>query len=299
MGNTALHRFRTHWAAYGLILLPLALVLLFEYQVIANGIVHAFYRWDGDTVEEFVGLRNLKMLLRDPEVYHSFYVIGIFVAANLVKMLLPIVAAVVLHHIVSERFGYIYRVLFVVPMIIPSMVVILVWKYFYEPNSGMLNEFLRLIGAIGPSDTIQWLADPGLTITSLVFYGFPWVGAFGVLIYLAGLQNISRDVYEAAEIDGAGPLRVFVSIEMPLITTQIRINLILMTISAIQSWENIYLFLGTGGGPDGAATVPGLLIFREAFSHGLFGYGCAIGMVVFLITLALTIFNNQLVRVRK
>ena len=129
--------------------------------------------------------------------------------------------------------------------------------------------------------------------------GFPWVGAFGVLIYLAGLQGISEDIYEAADLDGAGPLTVFFRIELPLIMTQVRINLVLMIIGTIQSWQNIYLFLGIDGGPDGIATVPGLLIFREAFSRGLFGYGCAIGFVIFAVTLALTLINNKLVRINK
>ena len=120
-----------------------------------------------------------------------------------------------------------------------------------------------------------------------------------MLIYLAGLQGISEDIYEAADIDGAGPLTVFWRIELPLIMTQVRINLILMIIGTIQSWENIYLFLGIDGGPDGIATVPGLMIFREAFSRGLFGYGCAIGFVIFLVTLVLTLINNKFVRVNK
>ena len=118
-------------------------------------------------------------------------------------------------------------------------------------------------------------------------------------LYLAGLQGISEDVYEAADIDGAGPLTVFFKIELPLIMTQVRINLILMIIGTVQSWENIYLFLGVDGGPGGIATVPGLLIFREAFSRGLFGYGCAIGFVIFAVTLVLTLINNRFVRVRK
>ena len=195
--------------------------------------------------------------------------------------------------------GYLYRVMFVIPMIIPGMVGILIWKYFYEPNNGILNGLLRMMGFLSPTDSIQWLSDERLIIPSLIFMGFPWVGAFGVLIYLAGLQSIPEDVYEAAEVDGAGPFRIFWQIEMPLIMTQIRINLVLMTISTLQAWENIYLFVGISGGPNGVATVPGLRIFRDAFSEGLFGYGCAIGFVIFVVTLALTYINNRFVKVNK
>lgn len=297
--NVSAKKLRYYWPAYLLVLIPLGLVLLFNYQTIFNGLMHMFYRWDGDTVEEFIGLNNIAKLWRDDGLFHSFVIVGIFVVANVVKMILPILVAVVLHHVISNRWGYFYRVLFVIPMIIPGMVGILIWKYFYEPNSGILNGLLRTFGMISPTDTVQWLSDPMLVVPSLIFMGFPWVGAFGVLIYLAGLQGISEEIYEAAELDGAGPWTVFTKIELPLIMTQVRINLILMIIGTIQGWENIYLFLGVDGGPDGIATVPGLLIFREAFSRGLFGYGCAIGFVIFVATLILTFINNKFVRVKK
>lgn len=297
--EVSVKKLRYYWPVYLLIVVPLGMVLLFNYQVIFNGIYHMFYRWDGDTVEEFIGLDYLRRVLADPDLLRSFYVVGIFVVANIVKMILPILVAVVLHHVINDRIGYLYRILFVIPMIIPSMVGILIWKYFYEPNSGILNGLLRLMGFIAPTDTVQWLSDPALVIPSLVFMGFPWVGAFGVLIYLAGLQSIPEDVYEAAEVDGAGPFRIFFQIELPLIMTQIRINLVLMTISTLQAWEHIYLFVGISGGPNGVATVPGLRIFRDAFSEGLFGYGCAIGFVIFLVTLALTYINNRFVKVNK
>ena len=292
-------KLRYYWPVYLLIAIPLGLVLLFNYYPIFNGVVHIFYRWDGNMIEEFTGLDNIRKVIRDMDLWRSFGIVGIFIVSNLFKMIIPIITAVILHHIISDRWGYAYRVLFVVPMVIPAMVFILMWKYFYEPNAGILNEVLRSTGMLEPTEIIQWLSNKYLLIPSLVFMGFPWVGAFGVLIYLAGLQNIPEDIYEAAEIDGAGPLRIFFQIELPLIMTQIRINLVLMMIGTVQSWESVYLFVGESGGPDGIATVPGLLIFREAFSRGLFGYGCAVGFILFLVTLLLTFINNKLVRANK
>ena len=292
-------KLRYYWPVYLLIAIPLLLVIVFSYYPIYNGMVHIFYRWNGDTVEEFIGMGNLIRVMQDTTLLHSFGVVLIFVVANVIKMILPIITAVILHHVISDRMGYLYRVMFVIPMIIPGMVGILIWKYFYEPNNGILNGLLRMMGFLSPTDSIQWLSDERLIIPSLIFMGFPWVGSFGVLIYLAGLQSIPEDVYEAAEVDGAGPFRIFWQIEMPLIMTQIRINLVLMTISTLQAWENIYLFVGISGGPNGVATVPGLRIFRDAFSEGLFGYGCAIGFVIFVVTLALTYINNRFVKVNK
>jgi raffinose/stachyose/melibiose transport system permease protein len=279
--------------------LPLALVLVFNYYPIVNGFIHIFYRWDGDMIEEFIGLGNIRKVFADTELWKAFIVVGIFIVANLFKMIIPITVAVVLHHIISDRINYVYRVMFVIPMVVPAMVFFLMWKYFYEPNAGILNEILRACGVIEPTEIIQWLSSEKLVIPSLIFAGFPWVGAFGVLIYLAGLQNISEDIYEAAEIDGAGALRIFWQIELPLIMTQVRINLILMIIGTIQQWQNVYLFVGESGGPNGIATIPGLLVFREAFSRGYFGYGCAVGFLLFLVTLLLTFINNKVVRTKK
>jgi raffinose/stachyose/melibiose transport system permease protein len=277
----------------------LTLVLLFNYYPIFNGFVHIFYRWDGNMVEEFTGFSNIVKLINDADLWRSFIVVGIFIVSNLFKMIIPIMAAVTLHHIISDRAGYAYRIMFIIPMIVPAMVFFLLWKYFYEPNAGVLNEALRSMGFLGSTEIIQWLSNEYLVIPSLVFAGFPWVGAFGVLIYLAGLQNIPEDIYEAAEIDGAGAFRIFRTIELPLIMTQIRINLILMMIGTVQQWQNVYLFVGESGGPNGVATVPGLLVFREAFSRGYFGYGCAVGFLLFLVTLILTFFNNKFVRTKK
>jgi raffinose/stachyose/melibiose transport system permease protein len=297
--NITIKRLRNYWPVYILVAVPLVLVLTFNYFPIVNGFVHIFYRWNGDTIDEFVGLQNIYKLLHDADLWRSFVVVGMFVVSNLFKMVIPIMAAVTLHHIINDRAGYVYRIMFIIPMIVPAMVFFLLWKYFYEPNAGVLNEALRSMGFLGATEIIQWLSDKILVIPSLVFAGFPWVGAFGVLIYLAGLQNIPEDIYEAAEIDGAGAGRIFWQIELPLIMTQVRINLILMMIQTVQRWQNVYLFVGESGGPDGVATVPGLLVFREAFSRGYFGYGCAVGFLLFLVTLILTFFNNKFVRTKK
>lgn len=297
--NIPVSKIRYHWRKYLLVLLPLGMVLVFSYYPIANGFVHIFYRWDGDTVEEFVGFDNIVRMLGDADLGRSFVVLGIFILANFIKMIPPLIAAVVLHHIISHRWQYVYRICFIIPMIIPLMVGILMWKYFFEPNQGAINEILRSISILGSRESVLWLSDTALVIWSLILVGFPWVGAFGVLVYLAGLQNISKDIYEAAELDGAGPLRVFWEVELPLIITQVRINLVLTIIATVQGWEFVYLFLGDGGGPNGKATVPGLLIFRESFAHGYFGYGCTIGFVLFLVTLVLTWLNNKYVRIDK
>jgi ABC-type sugar transport system permease subunit len=149
------------------------------------------------------------------------------------------------------------------------------------------------------SGTPAWLGNTNLIIPAIVFWGFPWIGTIGVLIYLSGLQNISADVYEAAELDGVGSVGKLFKIELPLILAQVRINLIFMTIGTLTGYGMFLLLLGPDGGPGNKGMVPGLYMFREAFFNQRYGYACALGMVMFVIVLAITIFYQRYVKVEK
>ncbi len=251
----------------------------------------------------------------DKLLWMSFNLIFIMIVANLFKMWPSIFAAVCIHRIKSEKWKYFYRVLFVVPMIIPHMVGLLIWKFFYDPNQGVLNPLLIKtglhhvliwldkwvlhLGVFNYPFKPAWLGDPNLVIPSLLFWGFPWVGVVGVLIYLAGLQNISEDVYEAAELDGIGWWGKFWYIELPLIMTQVRLNLILMIIGTLQAYGFQLILLGPEGGPQNKGLTPGLYMYFQAFIQQNFGYACAIGMMLFGLIMILTIVNQRYVRVDK
>ena len=250
----------------------------------------------------------------DQVLWSGFGVIFILVLANLVKMIPSIATAVFIHRLESDRWQYLYRVLFVVPMIVPAMVGLLVWKSFFDPTQGILNRiligsgFLDVLvwidGLIGwgvfhAGTNPSWLGDASLVIPSLIFWGFPWVGTVGVLIYLTGLAGIDESVYEAADIAGASSLQKFFYIEFPLILTQVRINLVLMIIGTLQTYGQILILLGDSGGPRGVALVPGLYMFRSAFVELYAGKACAIGLIVFFFILILTEINNRFVRVDK
>jgi len=301
------------WLGVYVFVLPsLLLIGLFAYFPAGSAVYHSFFEWEGGPNKEFIGLGNFVRLLDDAVYWQSFVTIGILVAANVVKLIPSIVVAVMIHRVKSEGLQYWYRVLVVLPMIVPQLVTLFIWKFFYDPNLGPLNRFLDYTGlkellvrfdelfgwGIFYLDVpIAWLSTPELIIPALIFWGFPWLGSVGVLIYLAGLQSIDKELYESSELDGAGPLRQFVSIEFPLIMTQVRLTLILLIISTLKGFGTFYLLLGENGGPDGAGMVPGLWMFNRAFFQGEFGYACALGLVLFLVILALTDVKNKYVRV--
>lgn len=251
----------------------------------------------------------------DRILWYGFSVVFIFVVANVIKMAPSIITAVVVHRIKSEKAQYFYRVLFVIPMIIPGMVNLLIWKFFYDPNQGILNTMLYKtglmdvlvwldanvlnLGVFKEGRPPSWLGDVNLVIPSLIFWGFPWVGIVGVLLYLAGLSSISQDVYEAADLDGVNWFQKFTRIEFPLILTQVRINLIMLIIGTLQAYGDILIILGDAGGPQGVALVPGLYMFRSAFVEGYAGKACAVGLILFVFILTLTEINNRYVRVEK
>ncbi len=172
-------------------------------------------------------------------------------------------------------------------LIAAGAAVVLLGKVWTEPVGGF--------GEGQPS----WLGNSRLIVPTLILWGFPWVGTVGVLLYLAGLQQISKDVYEAAELDGVGPVGMVFRIELPLILTMFRINLIFMTIGTLTGYEMNLILFGPEGGTNNAAMVPGLYIFWQSFYESKFGYACALGMVMFTMILVLTIIYQRYVRVEK
>ncbi len=302
------------WKLYLFVFPAFLMVATFAYFPALSAIYHSFFRWTGGASSQFIGLQNFANAFSDEIFWNSFVTISILIVANVFKMIPSIGIAVVLHRLKSDRWQYWYRVLVVVPMIIPGLVTLFIWKFFFEPTRGVLNTVLEVTGikwllvqvdgwfgwgvffAEAPTG---WLGQPELIVPSLIIWGFPWIGAVGVLIFLAGLQSIGTEVYEAAEIDGVNGWQKFRFVELPLIMTQVRLSFMLMIIGTLQSFGLQFLLLGENGGPGGRGMVPGLWMFNRAFIAGEFGYACALGLILFLFILMLTWINNKYVRVDK
>ena len=303
------------WKLYFFILPSVVIVAVFAYFPAASAIYHSFFEWQGGDFKQFVGLANFQRAFGDEVLWGSFLTIGVLIVANVVKLIPSIFMAVMVHRISSDKWQYWYRVLLVVPMIVPGLVTLFIWKFFFDPNLGVLNKVLDATGikallvfldnhllhaGVFQSDVpIAWLSQPDLIIPSLIIWGFPWIGTVGVLIYLAGLQSIGTEVYEAADLDGVNSFQKFRHIELPLIMTQVRLSLVLLIIATLQGFGLQLLLLGESGGAGGRGMVPGLWAFNRAFVAGEFGYACAIGLILFVFILGLTIINNKYVRVEK
>jgi ABC-type sugar transport system permease subunit len=303
------------WKLYWFIVPSLLLVVTFAYFPAASAIYHSFFDWQGGDAKQLVGLDNFRRAWGDPVLWGSFQTVVVLMAFNLLKMIPSILLAVLIHRLRSDRWQYTYRALLVVPMIVPGLVTLFIWKFFFDPNLGALNRILDATGLkhglvwldqnwfhwnlFFEHAPVGWLTQPELVLPSLFLWGFPWIGTVGVLIYLAGLQSISTEIYEAAEIDGIGSVGKFIHIELPLILTQVRLNLTLLIIGTLQGYGLQLLLLGESGGPAGRGMTPGLWMYNRAFIAGEFGYACAIGMILFVFILILTLVNQRYVRIDK
>jgi len=293
-----------HWEIY-LFIIPTIITLgLFIYYPAASGIFHSFFRWNGSDVAEPVGFQNYIDLLTSNEFWHSFknaFTLGV---ANAFKMVIALLVAVCIHRCRSEKLQYVYRLLFVIPMVIPPLVIALIWRsFFFEATNGYINQFLELTNlypfmnwiapAMGWGDAFSgvakpaWLGDPRLLMTSVIIWGFPWISSLAILTHLAKLQDISKEIYEAGDIDGITWWNKFTRIELPLITGSIYLMLVFTIIGTIIDAGMIIALAGFEGGPGGRVDVPALFMLRKAFIDQQMGYACAVGIILSMIVMIL------------
>jgi raffinose/stachyose/melibiose transport system permease protein len=288
-----------------LALVPTFLLLaIFNYYPFFSAFYTSFTQSDGINLPAWVGLQNFQQLFADQTFLHSFVNIVILTAAGIVQAIVPaLIVAAVIFHLWSERWRYFYRVLLIIPVVVPGIVGVLLWRSFLAPansNSmdvGVVNIVLNNVfglHALTQNGQRPWLGDFSTVIPAIIFVGFPWVSSINVLIFLAGWLTINKELFDAAAIDGVTWWSRLWRIELPLIFGQIRLVLILAVIGGLQNYTNILIL--TQGGPGTASMVPGLYLYDQAFQYFNFGYACAIGVILFVIILAFTILNMRYAR---
>jgi raffinose/stachyose/melibiose transport system permease protein len=232
-------------------------------------------------------------MLSDNVLASSFWNLAkLLVFAIVVTVTVPLIVAEMIYAVRNNAAQYFYRVMFLIPVVVPLVVVLLIWKFIYDPNVGLLNDLLAAVG-LGHWQH-AWLGEFGTALYAIMFIGFPFVSGTSVLIYLAGLINISAEVMEAAALDGATGLKRIWRIDIPLLLGQIRLFIVLGILGIVQGFQTQLIL--TDGGPGWATEVPGLRMYQTAFEGSRFGYASAIGLVLFLIVLVLTIINFRFIR---
>ncbi|HXS64096.1 MAG TPA: sugar ABC transporter permease [Streptosporangiaceae bacterium] len=277
----------------GVVLLPsLALIGAFSYYPAVRSLIGGFYQWNGFSPPTYAGVSQFKQYIGSPDFGTELRNIAILVAGSiLITLASQFTAAEVVSHM-PRRAAAAARYLLVLPIVLPPLVLIEVWAYLLQPSSGLIDRVFGAVGLPQPS----WLGDPHLALVSILLIGFPWISNLGFLIFLGGLQNLPKDVLDAGRLDGLSAFRRVFTIDIPLLMPQFRIVVILSGIYAVQNFVPILLL--TNGGPGTATLVPGLDMYQSAFQNDQYGYGMAIGTLLFVVMLIFTLMAMRLLRSR-
>lgn len=278
---------------YLLILPTILLLLVFFYYPAIKGILTSFQYVDIRGTR-WVGLDNFIRAFSDRRLLESFKNLAFLAVFNVaVVTTMPLIVAILIFRLKSLAAQYWWRALFVVPIVVPAVASILVWRWMYSSDGG-INIILTAMGL--EHLTRGWLGDRNVVIGALAFTNFPWVAGINFLIYYAGLQDISQEILDAAIVDGASSFRRFLSIELPLVRSQMRLLVLLTLIFWLRSFELPLIM--TNGGPGYASMVPGLRMYFAINRDFDLGYGSAIGTILFILVLVITLVQLRVTRSR-
>ncbi len=277
---------KQHIAAFFFLLPAIVFFILFSWRPILYGLWLSFFEYQSPLVPpEFIGLGNFERILHDPLFYQSWQNTLIFMGLCIgIGYFIPVILAIAINE-VRRATGF-FRLGFYLPVIIPLVVVILVWKFLYRPEEGLFDSLLRMIGF--PS--LRWLINEKMALLSLVIMS-TWKNAGAtMIIYLAALQGVPPQLYEAAEIDGASIWQRIRHITIPQILPVMLIIFILQIIGTSQVF--VEPFIMTGGGPNNATLTVLLYIYNTAFRYYNFGMASAINftLFIFLVVIAVSYF---------
>ena len=274
--------------AYFLLAPILLIIIVFDYYPPISGLYHAFFNWTPGNPSTFVGLDNFKAVVSANDFgLQCWNMVKLVGFGAVIAIVAPLAVALLLFHLRNAVAKEIYRLLIIVPTVVPGIVGLLVWKYLYDPNLGLINALLSGLGLGGLAH--DWLADPNVALYSVLFVGFPWLNGTSVLIFLAGLSTIPAEILEASELDGCAGWRRIWAIELPLIGGQVRLLTTLSVIAGLQAYENLLVL--TNGNAE--TNTPALNMYKTAFSDGYFGQAAAIGCMLFAVCFALTLLINR------
>ncbi|MFL6132382.1 MAG: carbohydrate ABC transporter permease [Nocardioidaceae bacterium] len=246
-----------------------------------------FFAAPGAQVERpFVGLENYKAVVQDPEVRRAFLNVAEFLVINVpLTVVLALVLATALNSVVRAR--TFLRVAYYVPYVTASVALVSVWLFLFSKD-GLVN---HVLGPLAP--TPSWLVNEALAMPVIaLFVTWKQLGFF-ILLYLAALQNVSKDLYEAAAVDGAGRFRSFMSVTVPGVRPATTLVVIVATITGANLFTEPYL-LTNGGGPDGASSSPVFVMYQKGIEQGNPDVASAIGVILVICVLAVSLVNRKL-----
>ncbi len=260
-------------------------MIFFTGGPIIASLILAFCDWDLITPPKFVAFGNFIHMFGDTRflasLFNTFYY-------TVFSVPLAIVGSVLVAMLMNQKWKTVslLRTIYYLPSVTAGVASAIIWMWLLNPDFGLINYGLSMLGIAGP----KWMADevwakPALVIMSL------WGVGGNMIVYLAGLQGIPRQLYEAAEIDGAGMMQKFWHVTIPMLTPVIFFNLIMSIVWSFQIFTQVYVMTGGQGGPSDSTLVMVLYIYQQAFKFHNMGYASAIAWMLFIIILVFTLLQ--------
>jgi len=286
-----------HGAGYGLYLIPgvlASLAVIVVPLVMTVGV--SFTRWSGIGSPEWIGFDNYTRLFHDANFWASFgHILLLIVAMAVIPTLLGLLLAAVLFDYIAKVYGprwaSVFRSGFYLPQVLPVAVTGIVWGWILHPSYGALNRILETVGLSSLSR--NWLGDPKYALYSVMAVMIWFQLGYPVVMFMSGLQRIDPELYEAADLDGAGWWQRFRHITVYLIRPEFYVVLVTTTIAALKIFGQIFVL--TRGGPSNATLVPSYFAYKNFFEKAQVGYGSAISTVltVLIVVLAFVFLRLQ------
>lgn len=261
------------------------LVALFMFWPTVNVFRMSMYRMGGITNrKEFIGLQNFKTLMEDKNFLEAMQnTILIIVMVMIFTIVFAILFAAILQRGKFKGKNF-FRVIFYIPNILSIVVIGGIFGAIYDPSNGLLNTFLEAVHL--DFLTHKWMGEPKIVIYSIIF-ALVWQAiGYYMVMYMSGMSAIPEDLYEAASLDGSSEINTFFTVTLPLIWTNIRTTLTFYIISTI-NLSFLFVQIMTDGGPNGKTEVFLNYMYKQAYGNGAYGYGMAIGVVVFIFSFVL------------
>ncbi|MFJ1625788.1 carbohydrate ABC transporter permease [Streptomyces sp. NPDC088190] len=284
---------RRNLTSYGFLCAALFCFAMFAWWPIVREVLLSFQQTNLVDEPSWVGLENFRTVVDDPAFGQAWRNTLVFTLLALVcGFVVPFAVAIVLNELRHAR-AYLRFVVYL-PVMLPPIVSVLLFRWFYDPGPGLFNQVLNSVGLPG----LSWLDSTSTALISLVIVS-TWMNlGSGVLIYLAALQNIPGDLYEAAELDGAGILKRIRHVTIPQTRLILMLMLMLQLVATMQVFIEPYML--TGGGPENATVTVVYLMYQYAFVYGgNYGAGSALGLMLMIVLLAVAAVQLRLTREEK
>jgi len=286
-------RLRRRWAGYLFLLPYLGLFAVFLLLPLAYGLGLSFFRWEmiSPAPPKLLGLGNYVEAFQDDRFWRALWATFRFVLMAVPSTVgLALFVALGIHHGGGRRQGM-YRAMYFLPVLVSISVAGILWRWFYNSEFGLLNAFLGTWGV-----KIPWIRDARWAMKSIVFMTIWWTVGGPMVVFLAGLNQLPRQYYEAASIDGASPFRQFWSITLPLLRPVMLFVTVMNIIGSFQVFGQTFMI--TRGGPEHSTRVLVQYIYETAFTEYRMGYGAAMSWLLFVCIAVFSILQFRLMRER-